>query len=197
MNANRRLLVVALLLTPSACKTVATPPTTSDSEQAPISSVSVPSPAAPRASARPSASAAASSAKIDACAVRMESVTFSECNPNPKQADYPECMEYWIQPHPERDDDCLPKTADIFASGWQAISDQVHARIHYVGSPPTRAELIRDTPDESPMKDPAMGPDPQLGAVLFEQGKPAELVFGSGMKSHLGTKSLRAKADAP
>lgn len=125
------------------------------------------------------------------CAAKLESVTFSECNPRPSQGDYPECWNYELMvSDAPSGGSCLPKSADFFITGYGGLADQKHVAITYDADPPTRAKLVQDRKDDSPMSDDKAN-GKELGEIVFVNGAPSELVFGKGMQSHVGSKSIR------
>ncbi|MBI4950613.1 MAG: hypothetical protein HY908_01135 [Myxococcales bacterium] len=145
-----------------------------------------------RSPERPTAAAVASGA---AGCIRLEDVSFSECNPHPGQTDYPECWQYSFMLHPAPDGggpECRPRTSDFFITGYPAISDQKRVELVYDGDPPVRAKILEVGVDESPLRDTVRGVGRELGTLVLEGGVVTELLFGPGMPSHLHSRSVAA-----
>jgi hypothetical protein len=126
--------------------------------------------------------------------VKLQRFEALECNPKPGQRDYPECWTYTVEPVADQRDACLPARVKVTHSGWQAILDDLVARVEYDGTPPRTAKLVLEKVEGS-----IMGFSGKPGSVLatlaFGEGRVTELRFGPGMPSHIKTKALPIKKE--
>jgi hypothetical protein len=131
------------------------------------------------------------------CALSLREVELSECNPRPKQRDYPECWRYLIEPvsEPDAGSGCLPGHVTVTITGWPARIDVVRARVDHDASRPREVKLILESV-EMGLIPREMGshqkPGALVGTLLFEHGVVSELRFGPAMPSQIHSASLRA-----
>lgn len=177
-------LATALLVVATACER-------SPARDAPSPEPSTTSAAAPATAAVPAL--ARSGSPPPRCRLRLERVEFLECNPRPAQSDYPECWTYAIEPAPGASRGpgaCLPAEVTLVRSGWQAMLDELRAKLVQPAERPNEATLTL-TRVESSLSRFESRPGAVLGTLVFEAGEAKELRFGPGMRARTGVAAVR------
>jgi hypothetical protein len=89
-----------------------------------------------------------------------------DCNATPGQSDYPECLNYWLEPVQGEEHICPPTHLWLWITGWPAITDGYRVRLRDGSSGGLTELVLEGEPQGTPGP---LGPAPgKSGDVLAE-----------------------------